>query len=119
MTKDVFSRWLCLLCGCWLFASVFIWGHSGYHYFNSLGVGVAIALVSMLAMWQSSLRFLNAFVALWLFLSCWGFPDTERATLTNNLIIAVVVFFAALAPWPWNDYPPRHRTYPFSASASR
>jgi hypothetical protein len=82
----------------WLFVSAFIWQHASAQFANTLIVGAAAAIAAGIALKSPQLRFANAALAIWLFVSTWIFPVALPATIWNNVIAAIVMLVVALIP---------------------
>jgi hypothetical protein len=84
--------------GIWLFLSAFLLPHNSTSQTNTWIVGILIAGVATLAMYTPSIRWVNAALAVWLFLSTiWLYPATT-ATSWNNTIVAIAVLLVSLMP---------------------
>ena len=92
------ARWLTIAAGAWLFASSWVWERSPSERANSVIVGVAMTAIAFYAMFLPALRRLNTALAVWLLIStAFVFHHASRATLWNEVIVALVVGAASLA----------------------
>lgn len=90
--------WIAIALGAWLFASAFLWPHGAAPAANTWIVGLLIAIASVLALRMPWMRWVDTALAIWLFLSTLAIPGPSRATLWNNLIVALLVFLVSLVP---------------------
>jgi hypothetical protein len=101
MTVSRAARIANMSLGLWLFLSAFAWPHTPVQMVNAALVGLFISLTAMAA-WTTGpplrLRLFNAALGLWLLVTATAFPSESRATVTNSLIVGVLVFFVALIP---------------------
>ena len=93
-------RLLNLVLGGWLVVSAFVWQHSATGFMNSWLSGLAIALVSLIGAFFPSARWVNASIALWLFVSTLLVDHAMVATAWHNAIVALAVFSVSLAKAP-------------------
>jgi hypothetical protein len=56
-------------------------------------LAVVFAIISI---WAPQVRYANAGLAVWLFISAWALPTVSRATTWNNVLVAIVMFAASL-----------------------
>jgi O-antigen ligase len=84
--------------GAWLFISTFIWPHGSSAATNSWIVGLAIVVVSIIAMYVPWFRWLNTALAVWLFVSTLVVIRATTETMWNNTIVAILVFLISLIP---------------------
>ena len=98
MKKDLSFRWVNVALGAWLFVSAFLWPHSTAQFNNSWLVGIAAAVVAAIAMRVDAARYLNLALAAWLFIAAFALPVSSEGTLWNNLLVSVIMSFAALVP---------------------
>ena len=87
-----------MIMGVWLMLSSLIWHHTSAQFINIWLVGIFVILVSLSGIWAPSARYLNTLLALWLFLSAWGFTEASAATIWNSVITSVVIFAFSLIP---------------------
>jgi hypothetical protein len=85
-----------LVLGIWLFISAFSWAHSPASRANTWILGAIIALLSLSALRSPSARFGSSVAAVYLFISTLGLTQYSRATVWNNVIIAIAVFVFSL-----------------------
>jgi hypothetical protein len=82
--------------GVWLFVSAFLWQHTGGEFVNALVCGALTVVVGFAAMRSPGLRYVNAMVALWLFISSFAVPHAMRATVWNDVLVSIALFVLAL-----------------------
>lgn len=92
MTTRIFNA----LIGVWLFATAFMWPHSHVEMTVTIVAAILTFALAILAIYTGTARYLNAFVAVLLFLSALTIPSLAKATQWNNTIVAVAIFVAAL-----------------------
>ena len=92
---DLWPGWIPIALGAWLFISTFLWPH-GTASTNTWIVGLLIAIASLIALRMPWMRWVDTALAIWLFLSTLAMPGATRATLWNNLIVALLVFLVSL-----------------------
>lgn len=93
-------RLSCIAVGAWLFASAFVWPHSMPQFNNAWVSGLLVIVFATLAMaafdWG---RYLNAVIAVWLFVSSFVLPGGDGfATKANHAVVAIVLFLTAMIP---------------------
>jgi hypothetical protein len=100
MTQDSFTsaRIVNIILGIWLFISAFIWPHSYAQMNNTWIVGLLTVAFALVAMRVPEVRYLNTILAVWLFISVWALPSISQATMWNNAIVAIAIFFVSMAP---------------------
>ncbi|WP_437964890.1 hypothetical protein WMF04_35200 [Sorangium sp. So ce260] len=84
--------------GVWLFISAFLWRHSQGQFTNTWVVGALCALFAVLAIWAPRARYLNAILAIWLFVSAWSITALSAATVWNNALVAIAILIVSLVP---------------------
>jgi hypothetical protein len=94
----VAARTVNVVLAVWLFISAFVWPHTASQMTNTWVLGVVVFVFALLAMRVSGARYVNALAAVWLFISAFALPRISVGTAWNNALIALVVFFVALAP---------------------
>jgi hypothetical protein len=92
------ARIISLILGAWLFISAFIWPHSASQLNNTWILGALVVVFTIVSMKVPEVRYLNAVVAVWLFISVWALPTYELGTQWNNALCAIAIFFVSLAP---------------------
>ncbi len=92
------ARTINLLLGIWLFISAFVWPHDAAQMTNTWILGVLCVIFALIAMRVERVRFLNTLLAIWLFISAFALPAQSRATVWNNVLVAIAVFLISLAP---------------------
>lgn len=84
--------------GAWLFISAFLWRHSQGQFTNTWVVGALCVLFGLLAIWVPRARYLNAILAIWLFVSAWSITALSAGTVWNNAIVAIAILIVSLVP---------------------
>jgi hypothetical protein len=92
------ARIVNIIVGVWLFISAFIWPHTYAQMTNTWIVGALCAVFAAIALRAPQVRYANAVLAVWLFISVWALPTMNVGTSWNNVIVAIVMFIAALTP---------------------
>lgn len=92
------ARYANLILGIWLFISAFAWTHSPPSRTNTWILGLIIVFLSLSAIRTLRAHYANTAAAVWLFFSTLAITHYSRATVWNNLIVAVLVFLLSLAP---------------------
>jgi hypothetical protein len=92
MTTRIFNA----LIGIWLFATAFMWPHTSGEMTVTIVAAVLTFALAILAIYTQAARYLNATVAVLLFLSVLTLPSLAKATQWNNAIVAIAIFVAAL-----------------------
>jgi hypothetical protein len=92
------ARFTNLVLGIWLFISSFSWPHSSASRTNTWILGAVIALLSLSALRAQSARHASTVAAVYLFISTLLITQYSRATVWNNLVIAIAVFVFSLVP---------------------
>ncbi|APR81664.1 Hypothetical protein A7982_07013 [Minicystis rosea] len=72
---------------------------------NTWIVGVLATAFALIAMRVPEVRYLNAVLGAWLFISVWALPTMSRATVWNNVLVGLAMFIAALVPGYLRDRP--------------
>lgn len=94
------ARWVNVLVGIWLVVTAFLWEHTEAQFTNAWVVGllsVGFALIAMSVTW---VRYLEALLALWLFVSSWTLDTGAPATLWNNVLVSIAMLFLSLIAGP-------------------
>jgi hypothetical protein len=92
MTTRIFNA----LIGIWLFVTAFMWPHAHGEWMVTVVAAVLTFALAIVAIYTAAARYLNAAVAVMLFLSALTLPSLTRATTWNNAIVAIAIFVAAL-----------------------
>ena len=92
MTTRIFNA----LIGIWLFVTAFMWPHTSTEMTVTILAAILTFGLAILAIYTFAARYLNAFVAVLLFISALTIPTLARATQWNNAIVAIAIFVAAL-----------------------
>lgn len=100
----------------WLFVSAYLLPHSVATGWNSMIVAVLAAAVALLAFsspGRPGIRWINAVLAVWLFVAALVMPHVSLGTSLHD--VGVAVFLAALSLFPpahwlahWREEHPRH-----------
>jgi hypothetical protein len=107
---DLWPRIANIVLGVWLFASAFLWTHTDISRTNTWVVGLLAVGFAVWGMWFPAARFLNTALALWLAFSTIIFP-TVTATVWNNVLVAVAMFFLSMIPNQGATTPQRRGRY--------
>jgi hypothetical protein len=92
MTTRIFTA----LIGMWLFVSAFMWPHSQAVGALTIICAVLTFLLAITSFYSLSLRYGNIVVAAVLFIGTLALPTMTRATVWNNVIVAVAILAAGL-----------------------
>jgi hypothetical protein len=92
MTTRIFNA----LIGIWLFVTAFMWPHTSTEMTVTILAAIVTFGLAILAMYTFAARYLNAFIAVLLFITALTLPTLSRATQWNNAIVAIAIFVAAL-----------------------
>jgi hypothetical protein len=92
------ARIINIILGIWLFISAFIWPHAYEQLTNTWILGLLTIAFALIAMRVPEVRYLNTLLAVWLFISVWALPAATIATMWNNALVAIAIFFVSLAP---------------------
>jgi hypothetical protein len=92
------ARALSVLLGIWLFISALAWYHTPAERTNTWILGVLCVIFALVAMRAPAARWLNTILAIWLFISVWALPHAMLATMWNNALVAIAIFFLSLVP---------------------
>lgn len=92
MTTRIFSA----LIGMWLFVSAFMWPHNQAEGALTIICAVLIFLLAIASFYTIASRYANIVVAAALFIGSLALPAVTRATVWNNVIVAVAILFASL-----------------------
>jgi hypothetical protein len=92
MTTRIFNA----LIGIWLFVTAFMWPHTSFERTVTILAAILTFGLAILAIYTFGARYLNAFVAVLLFISALTLPSLSRATQWNNAIVAIAIFVVAL-----------------------
>ncbi len=95
-STNMAARGINVILGGWLFISAFIWMHTASQFWNTWIIGALVVAFSLGAMRVPQLRFVNAALAVWLFISIWALPTMTRATSWNNALVAIAIFVVSL-----------------------
>jgi hypothetical protein len=92
------ARVINILLGIWLFISTFLWRHHPDQVMNAWACGLITVALAAIAISQPVVRYLNAAVGLWIFLSAWVVPSLSRATIWTDALTGVAIFAFAMVP---------------------
>jgi hypothetical protein len=84
--------WFNAVLGAWLFASAFLWHHDPAQFHNTWVVGIVVVVLSCLATFAPWTWYLNAFSAVWLFVSTLVLPRVHAGTTWHNCLLAIAIF---------------------------
>lgn len=87
-----------LAVGLWLQASVFLWPHGDASRLSAWLPGLLVSAIALLAMEAPPMRWLNAFMALWLVLWTMAAASSEPMTYLNGIVSALIVLVLATIP---------------------
>ncbi|MGA9523135.1 MAG: hypothetical protein WBV82_16835 [Myxococcaceae bacterium] len=87
-----------MVMGAWVFLSAFVLPQSDPTRTNSWVCGALVVLFATIALKSPTARFINTAIAVWLFITSFSFPHVSEATVWNNWLCAVVIFFVSLVP---------------------
>lgn len=85
----------------WLFVSAYLLPHSATTSWNSMIVAVLVAAVALLAFsspGRPGLRWINAVLAVWLFVTALVMPHTSLGTSLHDVGVSVVLAALSLIP---------------------
>jgi hypothetical protein len=85
-----------VILGVWLFISAFLWPHTQAQFSNAWILGVICVVLALISMRVPAVRYLNTALAVWLFISAWALPHISVATVWNNVLVAIAIFFVSL-----------------------
>jgi hypothetical protein len=94
--RVLWPAWVNLLVGVWLVITAFAWPHAAATQTNTWVVGALIAVSALWAMFVPAIRYVDTFLATWLFFSAIGFAG--NTTPWHDVIAAIVVFLVSLVP---------------------
>ncbi|HEY5450694.1 MAG TPA: hypothetical protein VIQ54_18200 [Polyangia bacterium] len=93
MTIRIFN----VLIGTWLFLSSFAWPHPTVQRYAAMICGALTVVLSLLTMYNPSLRYLTAVLAVGLFVETLVTAHAPRSmTFWHDAVIAIAIFVAAL-----------------------
>jgi hypothetical protein len=92
MTTRLFTAFLSV----WLFVTAFMWPHTHAAFIVTILAAVLTFALSILEIYSGFARYLNAVVAIFLFLATLSLPHLTRATVWNNALVAIAIFVSAL-----------------------
>jgi SPW repeat len=101
----VATRGVNLVLAVWLFISAFVWPHTSAQVTNTWILGVVVFVFALVAIRLPGARYVNALAAVWLFISAFALPRISVGTAWNDALVALVVFFVALAPSEMTQLP--------------
>jgi hypothetical protein len=92
MTTRIFNA----LIGMWLFVSAFVWPHYQGEGALTIICAVLTFILAIASFYTIGARYANIVVAAALFIGTLALPAMTRATVWNNVIVAVAVLFSSL-----------------------
>lgn len=92
MTTRIFSA----LIGMWLFVTAFMWPHNAPEGTLTVVCGVLAFILAIGSFYTVGARYANLVVAAALFIGTMALPSISRATVWNNVIVAVAILGASL-----------------------
>lgn len=92
MTTRIFNA----LIGIWLFVSAFMWPHAQAEGTLTVICAVLTFVLAIASFYTIASRYANIVVAAALFIGSLALPSITRATVWNNVIVAVAILFASL-----------------------
>jgi hypothetical protein len=94
----MWARWMSFVLGVWLFAAPLVFNYAERAArFNELLVGLAVAIVSLIAASLPALRFVNVALGGWLLLAplLLGYGDSTLPT-AHDIIVGVLIICASI-----------------------
>ena len=92
MTIRIFN----VLLGTWLFISAFVWPHSPAEAAFTMTCGVLSVVFALATIYHNGFRYLNAGLAVLLFVSTLVLTGWRGPTMWHNAVIAIGLFVVAL-----------------------
>jgi threonine/homoserine efflux transporter RhtA len=92
MTTRIFNA----LLGMWLFVTAFMWPHNQAEGTLAVVCAVLTFLLAIASFYTLAARYANLVVAAALFIGTLALPTMTRATVWNNVIVAVAILGASL-----------------------
>jgi hypothetical protein len=96
--KNAWPRYINLLLGVWLFASAFLWPHSGDAAAASWIMGASIAMNAFAAIWAPPARYFNALLGLLSLAWHITAASNQTATLVHGAVVSGLVILLSLVP---------------------
>ena len=90
------SRIFIAIASTWLIVSAFAWPHTDAQMINTAATGALLLCFSLLTLISGSARYLCLAAATWLLVSTLRMDTLRSATLWNNGIMGIAIFFAAM-----------------------
>ena len=90
------SRIFIVIASAWLILSAFAWPHTDAQVINTAATGAAMLCFALLTLVSGPARYLCLGAAAWLLVSTLRMDTLRAATLWNNGIVGVAIFFAAM-----------------------
>ncbi len=98
-SNGTWARAVNAVLGVWLFVSAFAWPHATSQQTNTWILGLfAVLFAGIGAYVAASARWVNAAIAALLFMSAFALPSISKATVANDLIVAVAMLACSLVP---------------------
>jgi hypothetical protein len=92
MTTRIFNA----LIGVWLFVTAFMWAHNRAEGTLTVVCGVLTFILAIASFYTIAARYANLVLAAALFIGALALPSANRATLWNNVIVAVALLASSL-----------------------
>jgi threonine/homoserine efflux transporter RhtA len=92
MTTRIFNA----LIGMWLFVTAFMWPHGEAQGALTVICGVLTFVLAIASFYTLAARYANLVVATALFIGTLALPHASRATVWNNVIVAVAILGASM-----------------------
>lgn len=92
MTTRVFNA----LIGMWLFVTAFMWPHQHAQAALTVACAVLTFVLAILSFYTMAARYGHLVVAVALFIGTLALPSMTRATVWNNVIVAVAILASSL-----------------------
>ncbi len=91
------ARWANAVLGAWLFASAFVWPHSGVALTSTWLMGIVIAGLALVATFAPAARWVNTAAGVWVLVAAFFLP-ARLGTVWNNAIVGGLVVIFSLLP---------------------
>jgi hypothetical protein len=84
--------------GIWLQSSVFLWPHSDGARLSAWLPGLLVSVIALLSLGAPPMRWLNAFLAMWLILWTMAGASSEPLTYLNGIVSGLLVLILSAIP---------------------
>lgn len=98
MTEVPWARFGNLLLGIGLQASIFLWPHGDEARVSAWFPGLLISTIALLSMGAPPMRWLNAFVAMWLIVWTMAATSAEPLTYAFGIVSGLLVLILSATP---------------------